>query len=91
MYLNDGHVSTLFFVFPDTGRGLAESPEEDPDHAPNPRPLQKTLPRLPITPRKKCDKHVPPHAPGPGPHQDPAPVRALAPDPGLDASQGGAR
>lgn len=91
MYLNDRHVSTLFFVFSDTGRGLAESLEEDPDHAPNPRPRQKTLPRLPITLRKKCDKHVPPHAPGPGPRQDPAPVRALAPDPGLDASQGGAR
>lgn len=80
-----------FFVFSDTGRGLAESPEEDPDHAPNLQPLQKTLPRLPITPRKKCVKHVPPHAPGRGPHQDPAPVRALAPDPGLDASRGDVR
>lgn len=75
----------------DTGRGLAESPEDDLDRAPSLPRLQKTLPHLPITPRKKCDRHVPPRGPGPGLRQDPAPVHALAPDLGPDASQGAAR
>lgn len=80
-----------FPLRPDTGRGPAESPEDDPDHAQSLPPLQKTLPRLPITPRKKCDRRVPPRAPGPGLRQGPAPVHALAPDLGPDASQGAAR
>lgn len=39
----------------DTGRGLAESPEGDLDHAPNRhlRERTSTQRRLPITPRKK--------------------------------------
>lgn len=72
----------------DTGRGLGESPEGDPDHAPNLHLHEKTSTqhRLPITPRKRCDGHTPHPAPGPGPYQDHAPVHVLGPDPGLVAS-----
>lgn len=77
----------------DTGRGRGESPEGDLDHAPNPHPHEKTSTqrRPPITPRKKCDGRTPRPAPGPGPRRDHAPVHALAPDPGPDASQEDAR
>lgn len=86
-----GMLHSVFRFCPDTGRGLAESPEDDLDRAPSPPRLQKTLPHLPITPRKKCDRRVPPRGPGPGPRRDPAPVHALAPDLGPGASQGAAR
>lgn len=86
-----GMLHSVFRFCPDTGRGLAESPEDDLDRAPSPPRLQKTLPPLPITPRKKCDRRVPPRGPGPGLRRDPAPVHALAPDLGPDASQGAAR
>lgn len=80
-------------VSSDTGRGLGESPEEDLVHAQNLHLREKmpTQRQLPITPRKKYDGHTPHPAPGPGLHQDPALVRVLGPDPGLDASQADAR
>lgn len=73
----------------DTGRGPGESREEDLDHAPSLRPHEKTSTQrqLRITPRRKCDGHTPRPAPGPGRRHDRAPVPALGPDPGPDASQ----
>lgn len=73
----------------DTDQGLEENPEGGLDHAPDPRLRKKTSTRLqpPITPRTKCDEHIPLPAPGPGPYQDRAPVRVLGPDLGPDASQ----
>lgn len=93
--LNVWHLGQTWFYshFPslssDTGRGLGESPEGGPAPALNPHPHEKTPTphRPPITPKRRCDRHAPPRAPGPGRRQDPAPVRALGPDPGPDASQ----
>lgn len=90
-FLFDSHLSRC--VSSGTGRGLEESPEGDPDHAPNLhlRVKPSTQRRLPITPRRKCEGRTPRPAPGPDPHQDHALVHVLGPDPGQDASQEDAR
>lgn len=77
----------------DTGRGLGESPEGDPAHAPDLHLHERTSTqrRPPITRRKKCDGHTPHPAPDPGPFQGRALTHVLGLDPGRDASQEDAR
>lgn len=74
-----------------TGSGRGENPEED--RAPGPRRHGKTSTRLrlPISPRRKCEAHMPPPTPDPGLYRGRALVRALGPDHGPDGSQEAAR